>query len=348
MSALQPKKSLPSTKIADTLGVTEAASSPTLSGAARRDLEAAAAPEWAAGAGAAIRATRAELVAWLQALLRQGVYRLRPGPVAVMPIGRIHQQLSVALAAAVETPALQAARERLSDDLARADARSAALASLDPSDPEAPALYDELIALGLDALQQLSEIEIELAAQHAGLDALTGLPGRRALYQRLAAEHARSQRSVHRCAVVLIDLDRFKPVNDQYGHLVGDDFLRAFAAALRAELRPYDAAFRFGGDEFVLVLPDVTNDQAEAVVERIRQRLQRQPLLEVDGTPLWAEFSAGVAALDGARTPAEALGRADAQLYAAKARRAHRVAQIPTATVPEGAPLARPKRRAGS
>lgn len=167
-------------------------------------------------------------------------------------------------------------------------------------------------------LMRLADLEADWAVQQAWLDPLTGLPGRRALQQRLHSELSRLRRDGERCAVALLDLDRFKPVNDKHGHLVGDRYLASFASMLSARLRSHDGAYRFGGDEFVLCLPHATGQQAAAVVDRLRRAMAERPLLQCDGRDLFASFSAGVAELDAARSLGEVLGEADSRLYAAK------------------------------
>jgi diguanylate cyclase (GGDEF)-like protein len=167
-------------------------------------------------------------------------------------------------------------------------------------------------------LQGFAEMEIVCAAQRAAHDALTGLPGRALLQQRLQSEQARVARHGHGCAVVMVDLDHFKHINDRYGHQTGDRVLVAFARLLRGALRPYDGVYRYGGEEFVLVLPGATAEQAVRVVERIRAQLAARALVHTQGGTLRLRFSAGVAALT-TRPIALTLRCADQALYAAKA-----------------------------
>lgn len=263
----------------------------------------------------AMRAARRLLVSWLHRSLRQ-----RARTVAPVPLDGIERYLRHALDGAADSGALELFRTDLLRSLRSIDARIARLGEAGVSQAEVRRIHDEVVASGLAALQHLAEIEVELTAQQAWLDPLTGLPGRRALQQRLQTEHARVRRHGEVCGIALIDLDRFKPVNDNYGHQVGDRYLAAFADALRSHLRPYDAAFRYGGDEFVLCLPQATQDQAVAVMARLREAMRAAPLLQVQGTPLYAEFSCGVAALDAAKTVAQSVGEADARLYLAKAQ----------------------------
>lgn len=269
----------------------------------------------------AIRMARSLPSSWLQRCLRQGAYRQKPRAVAALPIEAIEQHLRQAMEPALRTDTLTTASAALMAELQGLDGRVSSLAAASKSQPEALRIYDAIVDSGLASLQQIAEIEAELTAQRTGLDPLTGLPGRRAPPQRLLAEHAWvMRRHDHSCALALIDLDQFKLVNDRYGHLAGDRYLGAFATMLQAELRPYDAAFRYGGDEFVICLPRTTDEQANTVVERIRRRLQREPLLHVQSQALSAQFSAGIAALDPNATIPQILCEADTLLYAAKSR----------------------------
>ena len=162
--------------------------------------------------------------------------------------------------------------------------------------------------------------EIERQMQElATMDFLTGLPNRRHFMQRMEEQLARLERGGEtRAAVLMIDLDHFKDVNDQYGHAVGDLVLKHFAAVLRLELRKVDAVGRIGGEEFSLILPGAGTRAAQAFGRRLQARLQRSPL--IDGTRRIAvQVSIGVAALRAGEAGVDAaLLRADAALYRAK------------------------------
>jgi diguanylate cyclase (GGDEF)-like protein/PAS domain S-box-containing protein len=138
-------------------------------------------------------------------------------------------------------------------------------------------------------------------------DALTGLPNRRALDQALPREMARARRSGAPLCLAIIDLDRFKAYNDSRGHLVGDVLLRECAAAWDAELRGEDMLVRFGGEEFLVLLPDCDLLDAAEIVERLRA-----------ATPDGQTCSAGLVRWDGVEPVELLLSRADAALYRAK------------------------------
>jgi diguanylate cyclase (GGDEF)-like protein/PAS domain S-box-containing protein len=143
--------------------------------------------------------------------------------------------------------------------------------------------------------------------QLAHSDSLTGLPNRRALEERLPLDMARARRARSSLCLALIDVDRFKSYNDAHGHLAGDALLRGCAAAWDQELRAEDSLCRFGGEEFVAVMPECSLDQGGAIVERLRA-----------ATPQGQTVSAGIALWDLKEPPDSLIDRADAALYQAK------------------------------
>jgi diguanylate cyclase (GGDEF)-like protein len=159
----------------------------------------------------------------------------------------------------------------------------------------------------------------------AELDELTGSFNRRYIMRMLDDEIARAHRSQAPCSIALIDLDWFKRVNDAYGHPTGDEVLRTFAITVFANIRNTDRFGRYGGEEFLLVLPDTANDVAARTLDRLRAIVA-----ELD----WSAFSpgmrvtisAGVATLKPVETADTFLARADKALYAAKARGRNRIA----------------------
>jgi diguanylate cyclase (GGDEF)-like protein len=149
-------------------------------------------------------------------------------------------------------------------------------------------------------------------------DALTGLPNRRALDEFLGREAVRAERHARPLSVVLLDVDRFKAVNDAHGHLAGDAVLRGVAAALAGLTRAEDLCARYGGEEFALVLVEAGHADALAVAERARAAVAARRV-RFDGSELAVTVSAGVATCGGAAaTAAELLSAADGRLYAAK------------------------------
>ncbi len=162
----------------------------------------------------------------------------------------------------------------------------------------------------------------QLLAQ-SRVDTKTGLLNASTWEHEASVEIARAVRTGSPLAVALVDIDHFKLVNDTYGHLVGDKALRAVTDALRSQLRVYDLAGRFGGEEFVILLPNAREVDALAVAERLRRHIATMiiPVNDNDesGPCVKLTISVGVAALDGvSRELTDMLAAADSALYYAK------------------------------
>jgi diguanylate cyclase (GGDEF)-like protein len=155
----------------------------------------------------------------------------------------------------------------------------------------------------------------------ASTDALTGLLNHGAMQVRVREEIARAARDGQPLCCVLIDLDDFKRVNDELGHPAGDALLRSVADALRAEVRPYDQVARYGGDEFVLVLPGTEQHIARVVAERVRDRVRRRAPRGLVG-----DCSIGVSSWEPSMTADDLLAAADRALLLAKRTGKGRVA----------------------
>jgi diguanylate cyclase (GGDEF)-like protein len=153
----------------------------------------------------------------------------------------------------------------------------------------------------------------DLLRNLAMVDPLTGLYNRRFAEQRLAAEVARSERKGHPLTVLTLDLNKFKEINDTYGHPAGDLVLQEFAAHLNNVIRGGDLAVRLGGDEFLVLLPECTSQQLQLVLGRLGS-------LEVDwgGQRIPITFSAGWKQYEVGERPEQMLARADELLYASK------------------------------
>ncbi|MEH2526636.1 GGDEF domain-containing protein [Bradyrhizobium sp. AZCC 1620] len=158
----------------------------------------------------------------------------------------------------------------------------------------------------------------------AELDELTGASNRRCIMRMLEEEIVRSERNGSPCSIALIDLDWFKRINDAYGHPTGDEVLRTFSITMFANIRSVDRFGRYGGEEFLLVLPDMDAAQAMRALDRLRAIIA-----DLD----WSAFSpgmkvtmsAGVATLNPNETSDTFLARADSALYAAKAQGRNRI-----------------------
>jgi len=154
--------------------------------------------------------------------------------------------------------------------------------------------------------------------REATQDHLTGLVNRRVVADQLVNEIDRSRTENHPLSVLLFDLDLFKRINDTYGHLAGDAVLRRFAGILRENL-PEDATIgRYGGEEFIAVLPQRDTDAARQLAERIRMAAHDSPATGPEGETISFTTSIGVAGLEGADRVDSLLARVDEKLYAAK------------------------------
>jgi diguanylate cyclase (GGDEF)-like protein len=148
-------------------------------------------------------------------------------------------------------------------------------------------------------------------------DELTGLANRRHMRERLAAEHARMKRVRSTACLCLVDLDHFKRVNDQHGHAAGDAVLRAFSEVATRIVRQSDAIARWGGEEFLWLLPDTQGRDAHSAVERLRGAFSAAPLW-LERPELRTTFSAGLTQWLPSEAPELALERSDSALYQAK------------------------------
>jgi len=174
---------------------------------------------------------------------------------------------------------------------------------------------------------QLSLMEArEELREKANKDLLTKLHNRSAIMATLETEIARSHRDQRSVGVALLDIDHFKKVNDTYGHFAGDAVLRETAARLKSSMRAYDQVGRYGGEEFLVVLPNCDMEQAVQQADRMRIRLQESKILADAGVEIPVTASFGVTITDlSDRDPDVFIRVADEALYRAKANGRNRV-----------------------
>ena len=189
-------------------------------------------------------------------------------------------------------------------------------------------LYLLMIAGSFGLLLLFKERDDQTLAHIATRDALTGAPNRRAVLEMATRLVARANREGKPLAVLMLDIDHFKLVNDTYGHAVGDAVLRDLSRVIAAGLRAYDAYGRFGGEEFVVVLPDTALEDAQHVAERIRAAVEASCPLDCART----HYTVSIGVAWG--LPAEAgldalLLAADQAMYEAKAKGRNRVCTAP-------------------
>ena len=183
----------------------------------------------------------------------------------------------------------------------------------------AMALHATLVGLVVGRLVT----ELQRLSRH---DALTGLLNRRAMEEALDAQLSRSRRTKEPFVVMMLDLDHFKHINDRHGHPVGDRALKHAATLLQSAMRATDSLGRFGGEEFVLLLPNTPIEQAEAVAEKVRHLFESSPLAN-EATTVKLSASIGVAQWrdSAADDISRILSRADAALFQAKVQGRNRV-----------------------
>ena len=201
-------------------------------------------------------------------------------------------------------------------------------------DPRVEALHFAFAGIVMGAVAVLSirlgKLRARLETQRADLtvaleriqalatrDELTGLLNRRAVLERLHVELRERDRALPLLCVALIDLDHFKRINDNHGHAAGDQVLRRFAELARAEVRGGDVVARWGGEEFLVMMPGASIEQGLRGLERIRQRLLASPFDGIEAG-LVVTFSAGLALCNSEADLEPAIERADAAMYGAK------------------------------
>ncbi|KAF1686294.1 GGDEF domain-containing protein [Pseudoxanthomonas broegbernensis] len=178
---------------------------------------------------------------------------------------------------------------------------------------------------------QVSEERMRRLTEQSRRDPLTGVYNRLQMEEVLEREFATAVALQHPLSIAFVDLDDFKRINDQHGHLVGDQVLRQFAQTLQRMLRSTDLIARYGGEEFLVVLSHSNEAAATRVLQRILEEVARLPMAVVDGQSLYVTFSAGVATHDSAANEfsdaRSLLQAADDALYGAKREGRNRVSQ---------------------
>lgn len=165
---------------------------------------------------------------------------------------------------------------------------------------------------------EIATVQHELQGALSNLDPLTGTPSRNGMLTSLREQREFVHREVQTCVVAMMDLDHFKAINDTYGHVVGDRVLVSLARYVMRHLRPYDKVFRYGGEEFLICLPDTDVQTGHDIVDRLRRELGSLPQ-EADGKEMFhVTVSFGLTLLDPDAPVEESIDRADKALYVAK------------------------------
>jgi diguanylate cyclase (GGDEF)-like protein len=186
-------------------------------------------------------------------------------------------------------------------------------------DSVSPSDYDNFANI-LDRLRlEINTLQRELEESLYNSDPLTGAANRIGTLTKLRELLELVRRNVQQCCIAIMDLDRFKYVNDTYGHRVGDQVLSTSVHYVMEHMRPYDKIFRYGGDEFLISMPNTDLKTARAVIDRIRDGLAKTTLAQDGATAIVATASFGLALLEPDVGVEESINRADRALYDAKA-----------------------------
>ena len=167
---------------------------------------------------------------------------------------------------------------------------------------------------------QALTLKQELEDEIYNIDALTGASSRIGMLTKLKEQHELVKRKLETCVLVMMDIDKFKLVNDKYGHLVGDRALATFAEHVKHHTRPFDRLYRYGGEEFLLCVPHTDLHTAQTMIERIRSGLETVDIPCEGYPPFHITASFGVTLLDADVSVTESIDRADHATYAAKQR----------------------------
>ena len=180
-----------------------------------------------------------------------------------------------------------------------------------------PRIYDQF-ANTLERMRlQLYSLKHEIEGELYNLDPMTGAYTRYGMLATLREQQELVARGAGSCTIGMLDIDHFKQINDRHGHKAGDRMLTHIASTLIRDLRPYDKLFRYGGEEFVLMLPNTPLETALLIGERMRKLIEGSPI-EVDKLPIRTTISIGMVLLDPDVSVETSIERADAAMYAAK------------------------------
>lgn len=178
--------------------------------------------------------------------------------------------------------------------------------------------YQRFISAVKNVRMEIATLKEDIEKTLHAIDPLTNVPGRLGMLTKLRELQALVERRIQSCCLVMMDMDKFKAINDRFGHASGDYVLVSFTRFLTRGLRPYDIVFRYGGEEFVIVLPGTTCDEGLGIIERLREGMASLPLdMGADGL-IYTTASFGLVSLEPDVSVEQSIERADKALYAAK------------------------------
>lgn len=179
--------------------------------------------------------------------------------------------------------------------------------------------YDSFIALTTEFIDELRTLQFHIINTACVVDPLTGAWNRHTMHTQLAQELERMIRQKNSCSICMVDIDYFKQVNDKLGHVTGDQVLQAVVQFITKQLRKYDSIFRYGGEEFLLCLPNTIESQTEKILNRLRSNLEKFAIPLRDGNTISVTASFGISAMNTNISIEETINMADHALLSAKA-----------------------------
>ncbi|MCW8917458.1 MAG: diguanylate cyclase [Gammaproteobacteria bacterium] len=191
--------------------------------------------------------------------------------------------------------------------------------------PPALSIYRAFIDAEVSLSESVIALRDELYRLLLSFDYLTGALNRQAFFHLLELEYSRVIRLNEPGCVVFLDIDNFKQINDRYGHAAGDAALAAVASFVMGNMRLYDSVCRYGGEEFLICMPQTTSATAYAIIDRIREALSQKRIAIADNHEIQISASFGIATMSAAEALTDTLEHADNALYRAKADGRNRV-----------------------
>jgi diguanylate cyclase (GGDEF)-like protein len=180
--------------------------------------------------------------------------------------------------------------------------------------------YNTFIDQSIDFKLKVRELQHEIIQQVCIVDPLTGVWNRQAMTLRLEQERQRIIRNNSHCAICMLDIDHFKSVNDQHGHTTGDQVLRKTIERCTDKLRSYDSIFRYGGEEFLICMPELGAADAEIIIERLRQHIAAESFELGNGLCIDVTASFGITQMDRNKSLEDTIIEADHALLCAKSK----------------------------